>query len=146
MHGVLESASMPEITVQTYWSDCDPAGIVYFGHFFRLCEQVEEQLYLRAATSRQELLDRHGIWVPRVEAHVNFRSPIRNGSAVRVRMDPHFKGQKTVTFEFTMLDAATDTEIASGYMTVVCVDRATFKARAFPDEIRRILGGDVLDR
>jgi len=36
---------MAEVRLQTYWCDCDPAGIVYFGNFFRLFEQVEEELY-----------------------------------------------------------------------------------------------------
>jgi YbgC/YbaW family acyl-CoA thioester hydrolase len=132
---------MAEVTLQTYWSDCDPAGIVYFGNFFRLVEQGEEELYLRAATHRQKLLDAHSVWMPRVEAHVSFVSPIRNGRAIRVRMDPQFKGEKTVRFDFEVLDDETEIRLASGYMTVVCVDRATFKARPIPEEIRQALSG-----
>lgn len=132
---------MPDVRVQTYWYDCDPAGIVYFGNFFRLVEQAEEELYLRAPKHRQTLLDTYSVWMPRVEAHVNFVSPIRNGRAIRVRLDPQFKGDKTVRFEFEVLDDETGTRLASGYMTVVCVDRATFKARPIPEEIRQVLRG-----
>jgi YbgC/YbaW family acyl-CoA thioester hydrolase len=137
---------MPEVRLQTYWSDCDSAGIVYFGNFWRLCEQVEEELYLRAGKPRQSLLDAHSVWMPRVEAHVKFVRPIRNGAAIRVRMDPQFKGEKTVRFDFQMLDDQTGSELASGYMTVVCVDRANFRATALPAEIRQVLGGDVQSR
>ena len=132
---------MPEVRVQTYWADCDPAGIVFYGNFFRLFEQVEEELYLRAAKRRQALLDAYSIWMPRVEAHVNFLSPIRNGSAILVRMETRFKGEKTVRFEFEVFDDETSVSIATGYLTVVCVDRATFKARPLPDEIRTVLNG-----
>ena len=132
---------MAEVRLQTYWCDCDPAGIVYFGNFFRLFEQAEEELYLRAARRRQQLLDSHSIWMPRVEAHVNFISPMRNGRAIRVRMDPRFKGEKTVRFEFEVFDDETATLLATGYMTVVCVDRSTFKARPLPEEIRHLLTG-----
>jgi len=132
---------MPEVRIQTYWSDCDPAGIVYFGNFFRLCEQAEEELYLQSSAPRQRLLDAHSVWMPRVEAHVTFVSPIRNGRAIRVLMDPQFKGEKTVKLEFQMLDDETGQPLAAGYVTVVCVDRATFKARPIPDEIRRALCG-----
>jgi acyl-CoA thioesterase FadM len=76
--------------------------------------------------------------MPRVEAHVNFVGPIRNGRAIRVRMDPQFKGEKTVRFDFEILDDETTARLASGYMTVVCVDRATFKARPIPEEIRQV--------
>ena len=132
---------MPEVRVQTYWTDCDPAGIVYFGNFFRLVEQAEEELYLRARLHRQTLLDSCSVWMPRVEAHANFVAPIHNGRAIRIRLDPQFKGEKTVRFEFDVLDDESGDTLANGYMTVVCVDRATFKARALPDEIRQVLRG-----
>lgn len=130
-----------EVRVQTYWCDCDPAGIVYFGNFFRLFEQAEEELFLRSSRCRQQLLDAYSVWMPRVEAHVTFVSPIRNGRAIRVRMDPKFKGEKTVRFEFEVLDDEGGAQLATAYVTVVCVDRATFKATPIPDEIRRILSG-----
>jgi acyl-CoA thioester hydrolase len=130
---------MPEIRLQTYWVDSDPAGIVYFAHFFRLIEQAEEELYLRAGVRRQQLLDDHGVWMPRVEAHVNFVSPIRNGYAIRVRLDPQFKGEKTVRFDFEIVDDESAKRLATGYMTVVCVDRERFKGTGIPDAIRRVL-------
>jgi YbgC/YbaW family acyl-CoA thioester hydrolase len=133
---------MREVKLQTYWADSDPAGIVYFPHFFRFIEQAEEELYLQVGTKRQILLDRYSIWMPRVEAHVNFVSPIRNGHAIRVLMDPQFKGQKTVRFEFEIFDPETSTHLAAGYMTAVCVDRANFKATPIPEEVRSALEGN----
>ena len=79
--------------------------------------------------------------MPRVEAHVTFTAPIRNGHAVRVRMDSQFKGQRTVRLGFELIDDSSETPLANGYMTIVCVDRAHFKATPIPDEIRKILEG-----
>jgi acyl-CoA thioesterase FadM len=132
---------MHEIKLQTYWADCDPAGIVYFGNFFRIIEQAEEQIYIQAAKPRQKLLDAYDIWMPRVEAHADFASPIRNGRAIRIRLDPQFKGEKAVRFDFEILDDETRTRLASGYMTSVCVCRAKFKANPIPEEIAGILRG-----
>src|SRR5438477_7575546 len=132
---------MREVKLQTYWADSDPAGIVYFAHFFRFIEQAEEDLYLQSGTKRQTLLDKYSVWMPRVEAHVNFVSPIHSGNAIRVRMDPQFKGEKTVRFEFEIYDAETSDRLASGYMTAVCVDRKQFKATTIPQEIRVALEG-----
>src|SRR5688572_14705304 len=132
---------MPEVRVQTYWYDCDPAGIVYFGNFFRLVEQAEEELYLQARVHRQALLDACSVWMPRVEAHANFVSPIRNGRAIRIRLDPQFQGEKTVRFDFEVVDDEAGTSLATGFMTAVCVDRATFKSRSIPEEIRQVLRG-----
>jgi YbgC/YbaW family acyl-CoA thioester hydrolase len=130
---------MTEIRLQTYWADADPAGIIYFANYFRLVDLAEEELYLRANTRRQRVIDECRVWLPRVEAHVTYVSPIPNGRAVRVRIEPHFQGEKTVRFDFEILDDETGSESAHGYMTVVCVDRASFKATRIPDEIRRVL-------
>jgi YbgC/YbaW family acyl-CoA thioester hydrolase len=130
---------MREVKLQTYWADSDAAGIVYFAHFFRFVEQAEEELYMQRGTPRQKLLDRYQVWMPRVEAHVNFVHPIRNGHAIRVRMDPQFKGEKTVRFDFEVLDGESSERLAQGYMTVVCVDRLRFKSTPIPEEIRHAL-------
>jgi YbgC/YbaW family acyl-CoA thioester hydrolase len=130
---------MREVKLPTYWADADAAGIVYFAHFFRFIEQAEEELYRQSQTDRQKLLDRYQVWMPRVEAHVNFTAPIRNGHAIRVGLDPQFKGEKTVRFDFVIKDDLSGAELATGYMTVVCVDRERFKGTPIPDEIRRAL-------
>jgi len=132
---------MIEVRLQTYWSDCDPAGIAYFGNFFHFIEHAEEEIFLRAGTMRQTMLDTHRVWMPRVEAHVNFVSPIKNGHAVRIRINPEFKGEKTVRMNFEMIDDHSEASLASGYMTIVCVDRAHFKSTPFPAEIRSVLEG-----
>ena len=54
-------------------------------------------------------------------------------------MDPQFKGEKTVRFDFEVRDDETAERLAIGHMTVVCVDRARFKATPIPDEIREAL-------
>ena len=132
---------MIEVRKQIYWGDCDPAGLLYFGTFFRVIGQVEEELYLRAATDRERLFESQGIWMPRAEIHANFLSPIRSGSVVLVRVDPQFKGDKTVRLGFEVLSEDARSVLATGYITIVCVDRVTFKARPIPEEIRRALGG-----
>jgi YbgC/YbaW family acyl-CoA thioester hydrolase len=134
---------MGEVKLQTYWVDSDPAGIVYFAHFFRFVEQAEEELYLQKGVRRQDLLDKYSIWMPRVEAHVNFVRPIRNGEAIRVRMNPQFQRLKTVRFEFEVVDDASLSCLATGYMTVVCVDREKFKSTVIPQEIRDVLEGEI---
>src|SRR5216117_1135009 len=63
----IEGDSMFEVKIQTYWSDTDPAGIVFFPHYFRFVEQAEEEFYRTTGVSRIKLLEKHGIWLPRVE-------------------------------------------------------------------------------
>ena len=50
-----------------------------------------------------------------------------------------FLGEKTVRFNFEILDDASTDKLASGYMTVVCVDRVKFKTTPIPVAIRKAL-------
>ena len=54
-------------------------------------------------------------------------------------MTPQYLGEKTVKFDSAILDDGTGEELATGFMTIVCVDRSTFAARAFPAELRKVL-------
>src|SRR5439155_8373502 len=79
---VLESRVMFETKFYTYWADADPAGIVFFPHFFRYIEQAEEELFRASGTNRQTLLEEHRVWMPRVEAFSKFLRPIRVSEAI----------------------------------------------------------------
>jgi acyl-CoA thioester hydrolase len=130
---------MFEVKLQTYWADADPARIVFFPHFFRFVEQAEEELFRAAGTNRQHVLEQTGVWIPRVEAFSKFIKPIRAGEAIRVRLDPQPKGEKTVRYEFEIFDDKSTEKLAEGYITVVCVAAADFKSTPIPEAIRNIL-------
>ncbi len=130
---------MFEMRFQTYWGDSDAAGIVFFPHFFRFFEQAEEELFRAAGKDRQGLLEAHQVWMPRVEAFTKFSKPVRNGQAIRVRLTPQFKGEKTVRYDFEIVDDESSDKAAEGYITVVCVDAQSFKATRIPDAIRNVL-------
>jgi acyl-CoA thioester hydrolase len=130
---------MFEKRFQTYWSDADSAGIVFFPHFFRFFEQAEEELFRSVGTSRQELLEANHVWMPRVEVFTKFSKPVRNGHAIRVRLTPQIKGEKTVRYDFEMLDDRSNDKVAEGYVTVVCVDAEKFKSTPIPAAILNII-------
>ena len=136
---MLESGVMFETRFQTYWPDGDAAGIVYFPHFFRYAEQAEEELFRAAGQERKRLIEENHVWMPRVEAFAKFSKPIRTGNAIRVRLNPQFLGDKTIRYDFTILDDQTSEDLAAGYITVVCVDAANFKSTPIPDPIRKII-------
>jgi YbgC/YbaW family acyl-CoA thioester hydrolase len=130
---------MFETRIQTYWSDTDPAGIVFFPHYFRFVQQAEEELYRASGVARKQLLEEHGVWLPRVEAFAKFLAPIRDEAAIRVRLSPSVKGEKTIRYDFDIFDDGGREKLAHGYVTVVCVDRVGFKSKPLPGPIRAAL-------
>jgi YbgC/YbaW family acyl-CoA thioester hydrolase len=130
---------MFEVRFQTFWSDADPAGIVFFPHFFRFFEQAEEELFRASGNDRHTLLEANHVWMPRVEVFTKFLLPIRNGHAIRVRLTPQIKGEKTVRYDFEIVDDGSGEKAAEGYVIVVCVDAERFKSAAIPDAIRGVI-------
>jgi acyl-CoA thioester hydrolase len=129
---------MFEARLQTYWSETDAAGIVYFPNFFRFVEHAEEELFRAAGKELLPLIKEQQVWLPRVEAFSKFSKPIRMGAAIRVRLQPQIQGQKTIRYNFEVVDDQTSEKLASGYVTAVCVD-ASFKSTPIPDAIRQIV-------
>jgi acyl-CoA thioester hydrolase len=132
---------MFEVQMRTHWHDADPAGIVYFANHFSFVEAAEEELFRARGADRLELLRQHKVWMPRVEAFSKYVRPIKIGAMIRVRLIPHFKGLKTIRYEFEILDDGSNEKLAEGYVTVVCVDADRFKATPIPDPIRSFIDG-----
>jgi acyl-CoA thioester hydrolase len=127
---------MFEVKLQARWSDSDAAGMVHFANHFTFVEQAEEALFRAHGLNLFELLERHKVWMPRVEAFSKYVRPIKIGVPFRVRLNPKLKGLKTIRYEFEIVEDLTSEKMAEGYVTVVCVDAARLKATPIPDDIR----------
>ena len=129
---------MFEVKLQTYWGDSDAVGIVFFPNYFKFVAQAEEEFYRAAGLLQDKMMEKHQIWLPRVEVFAKFTFPIRNGAAIRVRLNPSFPGEKTVRYDFEIQDEK-GRSVSEGYVTAVCVDRATFEPKAIPEVIRNAI-------
>jgi YbgC/YbaW family acyl-CoA thioester hydrolase len=130
---------MFEMRLHTYWSDSDPAGIVFYPNYFRFIEEAEEELFRAAGFDRFTLLQQNKVWMPRAEAFSKFVRPIKLGAAVRIQLHPKLQGEKTARYDFEFLDDSGKEKLAEGYVTVVCVDAAGFRPTAIPVPIRSVI-------
>jgi len=135
---MLESRAMFEVKLQTYWGDSDAVGIVFFPNYFKFVAQAEEEFYRAAGIIQDKLMEKHQVWLPRVEVFAKFTIPIRNGAAIRVRLNPSFPGEKSVRYDFEIQDEK-GRNVSEGYVTAVCVDRSTFEPKAIPEMIRNAI-------
>ena len=129
---------MFETRLQTYWDDADPAGQVFFAHFFRFAEYAETELFRANGAERMKLYRELDVLMPRVESFARFMKPIPAEDAIFVRLRTRFKGEKTVRMEFAVLSVVDRSLLAEGYVIAVCIDRETRKSRPLPPEMRAI--------
>ncbi len=122
------------------WSDTDPAGIVWFGVFFRYFEHAEEDLYRRLGSDRTALLRRLNIFMPRTSLQSAFRSPARLGDEIAVGVGIATMTDRRIGFAFDVHVRETGRLICEASYRVACVDATTFATRAFPGEVVALLG------
>jgi acyl-CoA thioester hydrolase len=136
---------MFEVRLQTYWDDADPAGLVFFAHFFRFVEYAETELFRSTGTERMKLYHDLDILMPRVESFAKFLQPIRAEEAIFVRLRTRFQGEKTVRMEFEILSVPERSLLAEGYVSAVCIDSQSRKSRPLPPAMREVFARAAAD-
>ena len=121
------------------WSDTDPAGIVWFGVFFRYFEHAEEDLYRRLGSDRTTLLRTLTIFMPRTSLHCGFRSPAKLGDEISVGVGISTITDRRIGFAFDVRERDTGRQICEASYRVACVDATTLAPRTFPSEIVALL-------
>jgi len=125
--------------LRVMWADTDPAGIVWFGVFFRYFENAEEELFRRLGSDRTRLLADLGIFMPRTSMQSRFRSPARLGDEIAVGVGVGAMTPRRVEYVFDVRERANDRLICEASYRVACVDAATFAPRDFPPQIAALL-------
>ena len=125
------------------WSDADPAGIVWFGVFFRYFEHAEEDLYRRLGSDRTALLRDLGVFMPRTSLQSRFRSPAKLGDELSIGVGVGRITDRRIGFAFDVHERGTDRLICEASYRVACVDAKTFAPQPFPPEIVSLLAPAV---
>jgi YbgC/YbaW family acyl-CoA thioester hydrolase len=128
------------------WSDTDPAGIVWFGVFFRYFENAEEELFRRLGRDRTPLLHELGIFMPRTSLQSRFRSPAKLGDEIAVGVGVAAITDRRIEYAFDIRERGSERLICDASYRVACVDARTFTARPFPLEIRDLLSAALVQR
>jgi acyl-CoA thioester hydrolase len=127
------------IDLRVMWSDTDPAGIVWFGVFFRYFEHAEEDLYRRLGSDRTTLLHALDVFMPRTSLQSRFRSPAKLGDELSIGVGIAEITDRRIGFAFDVHERDTGRFICDASYRVACVDAKTFAPRAFPDEVVSLL-------
>jgi acyl-CoA thioester hydrolase len=127
---------MPEFhftyPVEVRYVDLDPQGHVNNAHFLTYFEQarVNYLIHLGLFLKDQSFLE---IGIILADAHLTFLTPVLFGTDVRVGVRVSRLGNKSMTMEYRMFDAATNTELATGSTVLVTFDYRGQKTIPIPD-------------
>ena len=134
------------LDLRVMWPDTDPAGIVWFGVFFRYFEYAEEDLYRRLGSDRTRLLRALNVFMPRTSLHTRFRSPAKLGDELSVGVSVSTIADRRIGFAFHIRERGTDRLICDASYRVACVDATTFASQPFPPQIVELLRAATTSR
>lgn len=121
-----------------HFDECDPAGIVFFGHQFRFAHRLVEGYVQDAGISWNEWFESKEFGVPLVHAEADYRAPLFGGQSYLGRVQIKNIGESSVTF-LSKIETL-DGKPCSSLTTVhVFIDLKTQKKISIPKNIRDIL-------
>jgi YbgC/YbaW family acyl-CoA thioester hydrolase len=131
--------------IRALWTDCDPAGIMFYGTYFRWMDEASYYLFRKAGLRWESWKGELGIiGTPLVTAHCDFRTPVAFGDEVTVRS--HIAEWGRTSFTVSHRFAVGERLTAEGYeKRVWCTgdpsDPATIAPAPIPDEVRARFAG-----
>ena len=122
------------------FSDCDPAGIVFFPQYLVMLNGVVEEWFDRALhILYAELIGPRRTGLPTVRLEVDFTAVSRHGDSLQWRVAVARLGRSSLTLAHECSSAGQLRLRAQ--QVLVCTSLHTHRPQALPDDVRAALGG-----
>lgn len=120
------------------FSDCDPAGIVFFPQYLVMLNGVVEQWFDHALfLPYAELIGLRRLGLPTVRLEVDFTAISRHGDRLRWELALAHMGRSSFTLLHDVM--GTDGVRLRARQVLVCTSLDTHRAQALPDDVRSAL-------
>jgi acyl-CoA thioester hydrolase len=113
------------LDIQLRYSDSDQMGVIYHANYFSFYEQGRTK-YLKDLGYEYSDVEKNGIIFPIREVSGKFIKSITYGENIHLLTRVHKLTKVKTTYFHEILNDQGELK-ATGYTTVVCVDKATFK-------------------
>lgn len=117
--------------------DCDPAGVMFYGHLFRHAHDAYEAFMADRGMPLQEIFAAGKYKYPLVHAEADYRAPMPHGERIEARLSVERVGTTAFTLQVVFY-AADGSEAATATTVHACID-AAWKKAALPDGLRALL-------
>lgn len=118
------------------FTQCDPAGIVFYPRYFEMFNDlVEDWCRDGLQFPFSELINRRGWGVPTVHLEVDFVAPSTFGEELDARLKVRTVGGSSIGLEIVLSGPRNDARVRAS-VTLVLIDRKTYKAIPLPEDLR----------
>jgi len=131
------------LDIQLRYADSDQMGVIYHANYFTFFEQGRTK-YLKDLGFNYHDVEKDGIIFPVREVSGKFIKSIKYGEKIFLLTSVHKLSRVKTTYYHELFSI--DGELkASGYTTVVCVDKKTFKVIKMDERMPEIYNEYVKD-
>jgi acyl-CoA thioester hydrolase len=120
------------------WSDVDVSGLIRWDAYTRFVELAETELFRAAGFPYATLWQTLDIWLPRVQFHLDLRTPARLDEALEADIGVGRIGRSSIQLDFKISTTAGELR-AEGSLVIVAVSRADGKSVPVPEALLRAL-------
>lgn len=130
-------------TFPVRWSDCDPAGILYYPNYYSFQECAMVEFFRSRGHSWKTLGDRFGVHFPRLESHCRYMASATFEDLVEVELSVPEIARKVVTVAFSMFRQRDGVQLCEGRVKFAMVpfvgpNGGPPRALELPDEVRML--------
>jgi len=124
------------LELRVIYGDTDQMGVVYYANYLRYFEAARSN-FLRERGRSYRDIERHGVLLPVVEAHVRYLSPARYEDVLHI--EPIVAAVRGATLRYDYRVTRGGELLADGYTVHACIDQATRRPTRIPDDIKALL-------
>jgi acyl-CoA thioester hydrolase len=130
-----------EIEFLVRYAETDKMQVVYHANYLVWCEMGRTDLIKKIGASYAEI-ERQGIMLAVIDASVRYHFAARYEDLIRVRTVLSAVKSRTVTFDYTIVNAATGARLASAQTTLASIN-GEGKLVALPAHLRQAMENAV---
>lgn len=120
---------------QVHFDECDPAGIVFFGNYFKLAHRGIEDFIVDSGITWKDWFQSKDFGVPLIHADADYKIPMFQGESYVANIDVTKIGESSISFETVFETLSGD--VCSVVRTVhVFIDSKSMKKRPIPEDFR----------
>ncbi len=135
---------MVPVPLRVLYGDTDRMGVVYYANYLRYFEAARNEFIRAKGLRYRDFEEEHGLVLPVVEAHVDYRQPARYDDLLTVEISLAEARRASARFDYRVLR---DAELlATGHTRHACVDLEGRVRRMPPELLARLAAGEQVAR
>jgi 4-hydroxybenzoyl-CoA thioesterase len=125
-------------SVPVRFGDVDHAGIVFYPQFFIYFHEAFERFFDDAGFAYHRLIGERRVGFPTVHIDADYQQPLKYGDGLDLELSVPRIGARSATFRYLGYRHRDGVHACTAAITCACVDMATFRAMAIPDDLRAL--------